>query len=160
MQRSLGGSCTDTDGDGVCDDTDNCDLIDNPGQEDTDGDGIGDACDVAAQLKIKLNVGTSPGTGTAGVTQMMVTGGLWPNVAIPNAGVTIYIATQCMGPNPATTTSTRVQTVLGTTKRAYFKIPPATAPGNYFVWITGNAAGAFGSFNCSKMKVVAPPPAP
>jgi hypothetical protein len=160
LQRSLGGSCTDTDGDGVCDDTDNCDLEDNPGQEDSDGDGIGDVCDDAVELKIKLNVGTSPGTGTAGVTRMMVTGGGWPNAVIPNTDVTIHIATTCMGASPTTTTSTRVQTVLGTTKRAYFTIPAAVAPGNYRVWITGNAAGGYGSYNCSAMKVVAPAPAP
>lgn len=37
--------CADADGDGVCDDVDNCLLIANPGQEDADGDGIGDSCD-------------------------------------------------------------------------------------------------------------------
>ena len=38
----LGG---DSDGDGVCDKTDNCPLVANPTQADSDGDGIGDACE-------------------------------------------------------------------------------------------------------------------
>lgn len=38
-------ACDDTDGDGVCDDVDNCPLNTNPDQADTDGDGVGDACD-------------------------------------------------------------------------------------------------------------------
>ncbi len=35
----------DADGDGVCQDTDNCPDVANPGQADLDGDGSGDACD-------------------------------------------------------------------------------------------------------------------
>jgi hypothetical protein len=35
----------DADGDGVCDDSDNCRTTPNPNQQDADGDGVGDACD-------------------------------------------------------------------------------------------------------------------
>jgi hypothetical protein len=43
----LGG---DTDGDGVCDDGDNCPGAGNPDQVDSDGDGIGDECDNCSAL--------------------------------------------------------------------------------------------------------------
>ena len=37
---------TDSDGDGVPDDADNCPAVPNPGQADSDGDGFGDDCDI------------------------------------------------------------------------------------------------------------------
>ncbi|MEE2719628.1 MAG: lamin tail domain-containing protein [Planctomycetota bacterium] len=43
-QHVIGG-CTDTDGDGICDDIDNCVDTPNNDQADDDGDGIGNACD-------------------------------------------------------------------------------------------------------------------
>jgi hypothetical protein len=55
----------DTDGDGVCNDTDNCPLDANPDQADSDGDGVGDACDeppviLAAQVEQPIDAdGTS-----------------------------------------------------------------------------------------------------
>ncbi len=45
LQRSLGGACVDTDGDGVCDSVDNCPAVPNPDQKDSNGNGIGDACE-------------------------------------------------------------------------------------------------------------------
>ncbi len=45
LQRATGGACVDSDGDGVCDEDDNCPTTPNPNQEDADGDGVGDACD-------------------------------------------------------------------------------------------------------------------
>ena len=38
-------ACNDAEGDGVCDDVDNCPLAANSDQADTDADTIGDACD-------------------------------------------------------------------------------------------------------------------
>lgn len=42
---TVGSATTDTDGDGVPDDVDNCPAVSNPGQEDADGNGVGDACE-------------------------------------------------------------------------------------------------------------------
>lgn len=50
LNRSVGGGCLDTDGDGICDVDDNCPAVDNPGQEDGDGDGWGNACDQCPDL--------------------------------------------------------------------------------------------------------------
>jgi hypothetical protein len=40
-----GGACSDRDGDGRCDESDNCPDVSNDDQADLDGDGLGDACD-------------------------------------------------------------------------------------------------------------------
>jgi hypothetical protein len=40
------GTCSDSDGDGIPDTSDNCPITINPTQTDTDGDGDGDACDI------------------------------------------------------------------------------------------------------------------
>jgi len=45
LQRSTGGGCVDTDGDGVCDDVDNCPAVANANQANTYGDARGDACE-------------------------------------------------------------------------------------------------------------------
>lgn len=45
LERSLGGGCIDTDGDGICDPDDNCVNVPNPNQFDGNGNGVGDACE-------------------------------------------------------------------------------------------------------------------
>jgi Thrombospondin type 3 repeat len=53
----------DADGDGVCDDVDNCPAAANPGQEDTFGGPAGDACEHelnVVKLKIKTGTSTTP----------------------------------------------------------------------------------------------------
>ena len=45
LERSVGGGCLDSDGDGICDADDNCVSTPNPDQADADQDGVGDVCD-------------------------------------------------------------------------------------------------------------------
>ena len=45
LQRAVGGACVDSDGDGVCDEEDNCVAKPNANQADRDRDGVGDVCD-------------------------------------------------------------------------------------------------------------------
>ena len=52
--------CADADGDGVCDDVDNCPAVPNPGQEDTFGGPAGDACEHPLNVvKVKIKTGTT-----------------------------------------------------------------------------------------------------
>jgi hypothetical protein len=57
----------DTDGDGLADELDNCDIVANPDQADADADGLGDACDSNAFVPTVLTA-ASGGTGTEGDT--------------------------------------------------------------------------------------------
>jgi len=47
---NTGGGITDSDGDGVPDEVDNCVSVPNPDQHDEDGDKVGDACDPCPQV--------------------------------------------------------------------------------------------------------------
>jgi len=149
LQRSLGGACVDTDGDGKCDDVDNCPLVANPGQEDSNHNGKGDACDTG---NIKLNSTANPGTGTAGVTNTTLTGAPWP-AGVVAGDVNVFLGPSCFGTVSATTVGTKLQTVIGNTKKVEFKIPAGLAPGVYQVWFSGSVGGGFGSSNCAALTV-------
>ncbi|VUC36529.1 unnamed protein product [Clonostachys rosea] len=51
----------DTDGDGICDDVDNCPFVSNPGQENSVGNGVGDACRSQPEPEPKEQVGPENG---------------------------------------------------------------------------------------------------
>jgi hypothetical protein len=150
LLRSVGSGCVDTDGDGVCDNTDNCPTVANPAQTDSNGNGVGDACDVG---NIRLAATTSPGTATAG-SYVWVTGGPWPAAPIVAGDVNIFLSSVGCFNNPpaANTIATHLQTVIGTTKRARFQVP-ALPSGTYHVWLSGSTGGGFGSNNCSKLVI-------
>ena len=148
LQRATGGGCVDTDGDGVCDNVDNCPSVANPNQENTFGGPAGDACE--APPTIRLNVATAPGAGVAGQSIVAVTGASYPAGAIAPGSIQIFVASSCFGPNPVMTTAMTLTTLGGSTRRATFLIP-ATAPlGGDFVWVVGPG---FSSTNCSALTV-------
>ena len=141
--------------DGVCDNVDPRPSVANPGQENTYGDARGDACEPPLNPTIKkLNVATAPGTGTAGVTNVGVTGAMWPAGSYVASDVQIFVAPACFGPNPAMATGSTLTTILGATRRVTFNIPQNAALGDDFVWVSGPG---FTSVNCSKLTVVGAP---
>lgn len=71
LQRALGSSFIDSDGDGVPDGEDNCPATVNPNQEDADGDGVGDACDNCPQTANPEQRDTD-GDGTGDVCELAV----------------------------------------------------------------------------------------
>jgi hypothetical protein len=52
LQRSVGGGCIDSDGDGICDSEDNCPAVPNPNQADANRNGIGDACEAVGRCDV------------------------------------------------------------------------------------------------------------
>jgi len=176
LVRSTGGGCVDSDGDGVCDSTDNCKNVQNVDQLDTDGDKIGNACDRCPTrpglLKdegcpltqpVKLNVATSPSSGRAGITPVNITGAGFPTTqgAIAAGSVTInFHSTSCQGSVAASSTGTMIRVILGSTSRVTTLLPGTLTPGTYFASIAGTTANGtlFDSGDtCSQVVVVAAP---
>jgi Calcineurin-like phosphoesterase/Purple acid Phosphatase, N-terminal domain len=94
------GSSGDGDNDGICDSTDDCPSVPDPGQADTDGDGLGDACDPCSNAQgvyvLKPNVSilklaTPPGDDKFKFTGYMSVPTTPPIDPLSNAGVRILV---------------------------------------------------------------------
>ena len=94
VTQLYGGGCPDIDGDGVCDDVDNCPNVYNPDQKDTDGDGHGDVCDPNA-------MGELPGEKPTGalVVAPSSAGEIYVDVAVTFKPITGQ-TTSFVKPNP------------------------------------------------------------
>ena len=74
------GAGGDTDGDGVCDNDDNCPDVANPDQSDLDDDGIGDACDATPVDPVFLNFDLDPSGAT--VPSGAIAGEQWADIGV------------------------------------------------------------------------------
>ena len=96
---------------------------------------------IVASTPIYLNAATAPSSGTAGVSNVNVTGSGFPSGTIPPANVTVSLATACGGGGAVTTPALSVTVILGTSERIQFQIPASLAGGTYFVSISGSTSG-------------------
>ena len=103
---------------------------------------------------VKLNTWTSASQGYAGSTKVLLTGSGF--LSTPTAAnVTVAVAATCGGAPLATTTASTTKHILGSSNTIGFQIPASLATGTYQVSATDTASGeAFGSSNCSSMKVL------
>ncbi len=106
---------------------------------------------VSVASVLKLNVATAPGSGKAGVSTVAVTGAMFPAGAYTAAEITVFVASTCMGANPASAPGKTLTTIAGNTRRVTFLIPATAPTGAGFVWVAGPG---FASTNCSKLTVV------
>ncbi len=72
----------DTDGDGICDDIDNCLDVQNANQADADGDGVGDACDTSdacsdLSISVEGTTLTVNGLDGAAISQLQIFNANW-----------------------------------------------------------------------------------
>lgn len=117
-------------------------------------------CVVIAQAAsgplVKLNTWTSPSTGVSGVTNVNVSGTGFPTVGtITASNVAVKMYDSCGGTLKASAVGNSVTTILGSSKKVNFSIPPGVPTGNYFVTLTDTFGtdADFSSINCSEVSV-------
>ncbi len=96
---------------------------------------------VAAQTQVSLSPATSPSNGQAGVTTINVTGSNFPAGTISPAQVQVSLRPATPGAGPSgSTVATAVMTIIGTTRRVAFTMPPSmvvSSPTSYVVSLSG-----------------------
>lgn len=108
----------------------------------------------SATAAVHLNSYTTPSSGTAGVSNVNITGSGFPTGTITPANVSISLATSCGGAGtPALAIS--VKPLIGTSDRIGFTVPSSLATGLYYISISGTTSTAmtFASSNCSAIQV-------
>jgi hypothetical protein len=104
----------------------------------------------AASAQVNLSTAAVPSSGLAGTTSFHVTGNGFPSGV---TSATVSFGTTCLSLTPsATTASTHVTHVAGTTDLVYATIPSTLAAGTYAVWATGSSP-AFTSSTCATLTV-------
>jgi len=123
---------TDSDGDGIADENDNCPCDYNPDQADADLDGLGDACDPKTCLAPNLSTPDGPNTIPLPTFSWQNADGIgWYNLAVYNGGGYVAIewfeaASICSGVNCTTQLST------------------ALNPGTFYWWLNTWSDGPCG----------------
>lgn len=116
-----------------------------------------------AQVFVTLSTLASPSSGQPGVTTINITGSGFPGGSILPANTTIALQPSAGG-TIATTSASAVTTIIGSTRRVTFSIPPSislSASTAYKVTVTGQttASTAFATANGNWASLTINPPA-
>jgi hypothetical protein len=107
----------------------------------------------AASAQVNLSTTAVPPSGLAGTTIFHVAGNGFPG-GIPNTSVTVSFGATCLSLTPAATTaSTHVTHVAGTTDYVYATIPGTLPTGTYAVWVSGSLPSSYTSSTCATLTV-------
>ena len=116
-----------------------------------------------AQTGVKLTATIAPAAGQPGIHSLVATGSGFPSGTIPPANVTITLEPVTPGGGPSVAaTATGVATVIATTRRVTFKIPPTLlvgAPTAYTVGVSGTTSTGVAFTSSNRAALTVNPPA-